>query len=54
MKTRSFNGYKQYQTGSGSWKFVHRRVAEKKIGRSIPKGHEVHHKDIHMYFTNVI
>lgn len=41
---RSMNGYKQYNSGSG-WKFVHRRVAEKKIGHAIPKGYEVHHKN---------
>ena len=44
FQTRNYNGYKQYNSGSG-WKFVHRRVAEKKIGKSIPRGYEVHHKN---------
>ena len=44
MQTRTVNGYKQYNSGGG-WKFVHRRGAEKKIGRSIPRGHEVHHRN---------
>lgn len=43
LSTRSVNGYRQYNSGSG-WKFTHRTVAEKSTG-SIPKGHHVHHKN---------
>ena len=44
LKTRSHNGYSQfYNNKKGNWQFTHRRVAEKKIGGSIPRGHEVHH-----------
>jgi len=42
IETRLYNGYKQYNTGSG-WKFTHRRVAEKTLGKAIPADHEVHH-----------
>jgi hypothetical protein len=42
METRIFNEYKQYRTDSG-WKFTHRRVAEKILGKKIPADHEVHH-----------
>jgi len=42
IETRIHNGYKQYKTADG-WVFTHRRVAEKVIGREIPKGYEVHH-----------
>lgn len=38
------SGYKQYLSGSG-WAYTHRRVAEKQIGHTIPKGYEVHHKN---------
>jgi len=41
-KFRSFNGYKQYNSGSG-WKYTHRTVAAKSSGGSIPSGHHVHH-----------
>ena len=44
ISTRTVNGYSQYYNrNSGSWKFTHRRVAEKKIGGSIRPGYEVHH-----------
>ncbi len=39
---RSFNGYRQYNSGSG-WKFTHRTVAAKKLGGPIFKGYQVHH-----------
>ncbi len=39
---RSFNGYRQYNTGSG-WNFTHRTVAAKKVGGSIFPGYQVHH-----------
>ena len=42
LETRLYNGYKQYKT-DGSWKFTHRRVAEKLLGKKIPTNHEVHH-----------
>tara|TARA_B110000438_G_C15817674_1_gene652724 strand:+ start:3003 stop:3254 length:252 start_codon:yes stop_codon:yes gene_type:complete len=42
FRTRIKNGYAQYNAGNG-WKWVHRRVAEKKMGNSILRGHEVHH-----------
>ena len=43
FRTRISNsGYAQYNTGSG-WKYVHRRVAEKKLGSKIFRGYEVHH-----------
>ena len=44
VSTRSRNGYSQYyDRRSGSWKFTHRRVAEKKLGGRIRPGYEVHH-----------
>ena len=46
LSTRTKNGYSQYyDKHSGSWKFTHRRVAEKKLGGSIRPGYEVHHKN---------
>ena len=46
LSTRTKNGYSQYyDKRSGSWKFTHRRVAEKKLGGSIRPGYEVHHKN---------
>ena len=46
VSTRTKNGYSQfYDRRSGSWKFTHRRVAEKKLGGSIRPGYEVHHKN---------
>ena len=43
FRTRISNsGYAQYNTGSG-WKYVHRRVAEKKVNGKIYRGCEVHH-----------
>ena len=46
VSTRIKNGYSQfYDRRSGSWKFTHRRVAEKKLGGSIRPGYEVHHKN---------
>ena len=44
FSTRSRNGYSQYyDRRSGSWKYTHRRVAEKKLGGHIRSGYEVHH-----------
>ena len=46
FSTRNRNGYSQYyDRKSGSWKFTHRRVAEKKLGGRIRPGYEVHHKN---------
>ena len=42
FRTRIKNGYAQYNDGSG-WKWTHRRVAEKKLGKKIYPGYEVHH-----------
>ena len=42
IRTRTKNGYAQYNSGNG-WKWTHRRVAEKKMGGSIRPGYEVHH-----------
>ncbi len=45
-KTRIKNGYKQFfDSVKGTWEWVHRMVAEITSGKSIPKGHEVHHKN---------
>ena len=44
FRTRSVNGYSQYNTGSG-WVFKHRRVAEKKLEGPIFRGNEVHHRN---------
>ena len=42
--TRTKNGYSQYyDKKTGSWKFTHRTVAEKKIGGRVRPGYEVHH-----------
>ena len=46
LSTCTKNGYSQYyDRGSGSWKYTHRRVAEKKLGGRIWSGYEVHHKN---------
>ncbi len=46
LSTRTKNGYSQYyDKRSGSWKFTHRRVAEKKLGGRIRGGYEVHHRN---------
>jgi hypothetical protein len=45
LRTRTYNGYKQYQKRDGSWEFTHRRVAEKKLGGKIFDGIVIHHKD---------
>lgn len=42
FKTRSYNGYRQYNAGKG-WNFTHRTVAAKKLGGSIFPGNHVHH-----------
>ena len=42
FKTRSFNGYKQFNTGTG-WGFTHRAVAANKLGGKIFAGNHVHH-----------
>ena len=50
VSTRSRNGYSQYyDRRSGSWKFTHRRVAEKKLGGRIRLGYEVHHINHNKY-----
>ena len=36
---------KYSKDGDGKWQSVHKRVAEKKVGGKIFKGHEVHHKN---------
>ena len=42
--TRTKNGYSQYyHKKTGSWKYTHRTVAEKKIGGRVRPGYEVHH-----------
>src|SRR5690606_33541771 len=47
LKTRvNRSGYKQFwDEETGRWEYVHRRVAEKKMGGTIRSGYEVHHKD---------
>ena len=46
LRTRTYNGYWQfYDRKMGEWVFVHRRVAEKKIGGKIGKDRVVHHKN---------
>jgi len=40
--TRSHNGYRQHNSGSG-WKFTHRSAAANKMGGSINPGYQVHH-----------
>ena len=45
FRTRTRNGYSQYRTSSGRYKYTHRRVAEKKMGGRIRSGYEVHHRD---------
>ena len=42
FRTRIKNGYAKYNDGSG-WKWTHRRVAEKKLGKQIYPGYEVQH-----------
>ena len=45
IRTRIKNGYMQFfDSLNNSWQWVHRKVAEI-VGGSIPKGHEVHHKN---------
>ena len=45
IRTRIKNGYRQFfDSLNNSWQWVHRKVAEI-VGGSIPKGHEVHHKN---------
>ena len=39
------SGYKIFTDSDGVTRSVHKRVAEKKVGGSIYKGYEVHHKD---------
>jgi len=37
------SGYRQYSSNGDEWKYTHRRVAEKKIGRPIGADEHVHH-----------
>ncbi|KAF5035701.1 HNH endonuclease [anaerobic digester metagenome] len=39
---RSFNGYRQFNSGSG-WQFTHRAAAANKMGGAIKPGYHVHH-----------
>ena len=41
---RNKSGYKVFKE-SGTWKSVHKRVAEKKMGGKVRRGYEVHHRD---------
>lgn len=43
MSFRRRNGYKIFIDGGGREEYVHRRVAEKKLGGSIGRGRVVHH-----------
>ena len=46
VPTQLKNGYKQfYNSTMERWEWVHRKVAEITTGSTIPKGHEVHHKN---------
>lgn len=42
---RNPSGYKTFTDSDGVTRSVHKRVAEKKVGGSIYKGYEVHHRD---------
>jgi hypothetical protein len=37
------SGYRMYKTPNGTYKYTHRRVGEKKIGRKLKHNEEVHH-----------
>lgn len=43
MKFGKSKGYRTYTDRKGNTEFTHRRVMEKKLGGSIPKGMVVHH-----------
>ena len=43
--SKNKRGYKTFKDTDGKWQSVHKRVAEKKVGGKIFKGHEVHHKN---------
>lgn len=43
MRFRQRNGYKTFIDSDGREKYVHRRVAEKKLGGRIGRGKVVHH-----------
>jgi hypothetical protein len=44
LYTRNNNsGYRQYSTDGSNWKYTHRTVAEKKVGRELVPGEHVHH-----------
>lgn len=45
MKFRRRNGYKTFIDSDGRETYVHRRVAEKKVGGPIGRGKVVHHLD---------
>ena len=51
MRRRISNsGYKQFwDDEAGRWEYTHRRVAEKKLGGRIWRGHEVHHRNRDRY-----
>jgi hypothetical protein len=42
---RNKSGYKTFKDSDGTTQSVHKRVAEKKMGGSVKKGYEVHHRD---------
>ena len=39
------SGYKTFRDSDGTTQSVHKRVAEKKMGRPVKNGYEVHHMD---------
>jgi hypothetical protein len=43
--TREYNGYIQFLDKNYKWKFLHRDIAEKKVGGDIWPGRVVHHRN---------